>query len=297
MGWILIPQSCQVNVRKGKNGETRTLLKHQKSCWINQPKSQNQMKTKTPIKNEETWVIPTYWNGFKNSEKNLVDDRVPLQGGSHASSSHESSLEPTRREDLGKHSVYIHFQKTEIARSARGPKSHGPRAEDVLAESYLVQIILVVWLQQIIKFSVKVVNLETLIDMQSWCKTWPPNGSSRIRAKQKTSQETQRSLQKVLGARIGSLKSFTLTIPWNLAKPVKMFPGIIVRQHHTDRNEWDCWESSTQIERRDICGIVAIRSGWKLVGRFHGMLYLSAKHSRSLVWWENSIRDAFWRTF
>ena len=34
-----------------------------------------------------------------------------------------------------------------------------------------------------------------------------------------------------------------------------------------------------------------------MVGRFHGMLYLSAKHSRSLVWWENSIRKAFWRTF
>ena len=31
----------------------------------------------------------------------------------------------------------------------------------------------------------KVVNLETITDMQSWCKTWPPNGSSRIRAKQK----------------------------------------------------------------------------------------------------------------
>ena len=39
-------------------------------------------------------------------------------------------------------------------------------------------------------------NLETVIDMQSWCR--PLNGSSRIRAKQKTSQETQRSLQKFL---------------------------------------------------------------------------------------------------
>ena len=33
-------------------------------------------------------------------------------------------------------------------------------------------------------------------------------------------------------SRIGSLKSFTLTIPWKLAKPVKIFPGITVRQHH-----------------------------------------------------------------
>ena len=38
-------------------------------------------------------------------------------------------------------------------------------------------------------------------------------------------------------SRIGSLKSFTLTIPWNLARPVKIFPGIIVRQHHTDQKQ------------------------------------------------------------
>ena len=39
--------------------------------------------------------------------ENLVDDEIPLQGGSHTSSSHEASLEPIakRREDLGKHSV------------------------------------------------------------------------------------------------------------------------------------------------------------------------------------------------
>ena len=36
-------------------------------------------------------------------------------------------------------------------------------------------------------------------------------------------------------------------------------------------------------EWRYICCIVGITSGWKLVGRFHGMLLLSAKHSRSLL--------------
>ena len=42
---------------------------------------------------------------------NLVDDEIPLQGGSHASSSHEVSSEPTtkRREDLSKHNVHTHF--------------------------------------------------------------------------------------------------------------------------------------------------------------------------------------------
>ena len=34
--------------------------------------------------------------------------------------------------------------------------------------------------------------------------------------------------------RTGSLKSFTPTILWNLAKLVKIFPGIIARLHHID---------------------------------------------------------------
>ena len=52
--------------------------------------------------------IPEWLQEFR---ENLVDDEIPLQGGSHASSSHEASLEPTtkRREDLGKHNVHTHF--------------------------------------------------------------------------------------------------------------------------------------------------------------------------------------------
>ena len=74
-----------------------------------------------------------------------MDDEIPLQGGSRASSSHEVSLEPTtkRREDLGKHSVYTHFRKTEIARSVNGPKLEGPHAEDAMAKPYLELQILV----------------------------------------------------------------------------------------------------------------------------------------------------------
>ena len=46
-------------------------------------------------------------------KENLVDDEIPVHGDSHASSSHEASLEPVfkRREDLGKHSVFSHFPK------------------------------------------------------------------------------------------------------------------------------------------------------------------------------------------
>ena len=54
--------------------------------------------------------IPEWLQEFREI---LVDDEIPLQGGSHASSSHEVSLEPTtkRREDLGKHNVHTQFPK------------------------------------------------------------------------------------------------------------------------------------------------------------------------------------------
>ena len=70
---------------------------------------------------------------------NWVDNEIPEQGDSHASSPHEASLEPTfkRREDLGKHSVFLISLKTEIARSVKGPKLQGPHAEDAMAKPYL----------------------------------------------------------------------------------------------------------------------------------------------------------------
>ena len=72
--------------------------------------------------------------------------------------------------------------------------------------------------------------------MQSWCRIWPPNGSSRIRAKPKLLRKYKGAC-KSSWSPIGSLKSFTLTIPWNLAKLVKICPGIIVRRQHTDRKQ------------------------------------------------------------
>ena len=119
--------------------------------------------------------------------ENLVDDRIPEHRDSHASSSHEPSLEPTpaRSADLGKHNVYTHFpkdrncetcQRTKITRAPCRRRIGGavPRAiffGDLITADH--------------KVLSEVMNLETIIDMQSWCRTSPPNGSSRIRAKQK----------------------------------------------------------------------------------------------------------------
>ena len=80
-----------------------------------------------------------------------MDDRVPERRDSHASSSHEPSLEPTptRSADLGAHSVYTHFpkdrhceicQRTRITRAPCRRRNGGavPRAEifgDLITQS------------------------------------------------------------------------------------------------------------------------------------------------------------------
>ena len=129
-----------------------------------------------------------------------MDDEIPLQGGSHASSSHEASLEPRlkRREDLCKHSVYTHFpedrnceicQKTKITRAPcrRRIGRVVPRAEifnDLITADHKV-------LgdgcepRNNHRYAVVVQDLAT-----QWIQAYP--------CKNKTSQETKRSLQKFL---------------------------------------------------------------------------------------------------
>ena len=121
-----------------------------------------------------------------------MDDEIPAHGDSHASSSHEASLEPIfkRREDLGKHSVYTHFPKdrnceickrTNITRAPcrRRNGEAVPRAEkfgDLMAADHKVHNH---------RYAVVVQDLAT-----QWIQAYP--------CKNKTSQETQRSLQKFL---------------------------------------------------------------------------------------------------
>ena len=55
--------------------------------------------------------------------------------------------------------------------------------------------------------------------------------------KSKNFTRNPEKLAKVPGTRRGSHKSFTLTIPQNLANLVKKYPGITVRQYHTDQKQ------------------------------------------------------------
>ena len=141
--------------------------------------------------------IPEWLQEFR---ENLVDDEVPDRGGSHASSSHEVSLEPTtkRREDFGKHSVYTHFlkyrncdicQRTKITRAPCRRRNGGavPRAEnfgDSITADHKV----------LSEGCESRNNHRYAVVVQDWATQWIQAYS----CKTKTSQETQKSLQKFL---------------------------------------------------------------------------------------------------
>ena len=139
--------------------------------------------------------IPEWLQEFRD---NLVDDRVPERRDSHASSSHEPSLEPMRSVDLGKHSVYTHFpkdrnceicQRTKITRAPcrRRIGRVVPRAEnfgDLITADHKV-LSEGCESRNNHRHAVVVQDLAT-----QWIQSYP--------CKTKTSQETQRSLQKFL---------------------------------------------------------------------------------------------------
>ena len=141
--------------------------------------------------------IPEWLPEFR---ENLVDDRVPEHRDSHTSSSHELHLEstPVRSEDLGKHSVYTHFlkdrnceicQRTKITRAPcrRLIGTVVPRAENFgdLITANLKVLSENCESRNNHRYAIVVQDLAT-----QWIQSCP--------CTTKTSQETQRSLQKFL---------------------------------------------------------------------------------------------------
>ena len=172
----------QGNLRKSKPTKTQNLIKKETT-----------IERGNPCDSE----IPEWLQEFT---ENLVDDEIPLQGGSRASSSHEVSLEPTtkRREDLGKHSVDTHFPKdrnceickrTKIKRAPcrRRNGEAVPRAAnfgDLITADHKV-LSDKCESRNNHRYAVVVQDLAT-----QWIQAYP--------CKNKISQETQRSLQKFL---------------------------------------------------------------------------------------------------
>ena len=202
-----VPVSNSVDDRSGRPDETQA----NKIPKTN--KKETTIERGGPLCSDDS-EIPEWLQEFRD---NLVDDEIPLQGGSHASSSHEASLEPItkRREDLGKHNVHTHFPKdrnceickrTKITRApCRRRKGEAvPRAD----------------------------NFGDLITADH--KVLSDNCESRSIAKTKLHKKPREACKSSWNPR-GNQKSFTLTIPWNSEKLVKISPGIIARLHHTDR--------------------------------------------------------------
>ena len=128
-----VPVSELVDDRSGKPEE----IQANKNPKTN--KKETAMERGNPLCSDDP-EIPEWLQEFR---ENLVDDEIPLQGGSHASSSHEVSLKPTtkRREDSSKHNVHTHFprdrnceicKRTKITRASCTRRIGGvvPRAEN-----------------------------------------------------------------------------------------------------------------------------------------------------------------------
>ena len=220
-----VPVSNSVDDRSGKPDE----IQANKNPKTN--KKETTIERRNPCGDSE---IPEWLQEFR---ENLVDDEIPLQGGSHASSSHEVSLEPTfkRREDLVEHSVYTHFPKdrnceickrTKITRApCRRRKGEAvPRAEnfgDLITADHKV-LSDNCESRNNHRYAVVVQDLAT-----QWTQSYPCK-------KQKLHKKPREACKSSWNPR-GNQTSFTLTIPWNSAKFVKILPGIIARLHHTDR--------------------------------------------------------------
>ena len=180
--------STSVDDRSGQPDETQA----------NKIQKPNKKETTIERGNLASSEVPEWLQEFR---ENLVDDVIPVHGDSHASSFHEVSLEPTfkRREDLGKHSVYTHFPKdgnceickrtTKITRAScrRRNGEAVPRAEkfgDLITADHKV-LSDNCESRNKHRYAVVVQDLAT-----QWIQAYP--------CKNKTSQETQRSLQKFL---------------------------------------------------------------------------------------------------
>ena len=82
----------------------------------------------------------------------------------------------------------------------------------------------------------KKVNRGTIIDMPWWYTIWQRSGYNPTHVKKNFPGDPLEP-DEVPGADEENKSHFTLTMPWNLASPVKISPGMIVRQHHTDQKQ------------------------------------------------------------
>ena len=143
------------------------------------------------------WTTCYDYRGDVDYRRVFLQERVPECRDTHASSSHERSSEPmpTRSADLGKHNVYTHFPKDrncEICQRTPCRRRIGgavPRAESFGDLKTAVHKVLNENCES--RHNRRCAIVEQDLATQ-WIQSFP--------CKTKTSQETQRSLQKFLEA-------------------------------------------------------------------------------------------------
>ena len=93
------PAVSEIQIRERKDGNSSDISPVHVSNSVDDRSGQPD-ETTTERGNSLNSEIPQWRQEFR---ENLVDDEFPVHGDSHASSSHEASLEPTfkRREDFG----------------------------------------------------------------------------------------------------------------------------------------------------------------------------------------------------
>ena len=156
----------------------------------------------------------------------------------HISSSNELPMEPRAKVSLGsgKHSVYTRFPKdrncdfclrTKITRAScrRRTGTVVPKAEkfgDLITADHKV----------LGEGCESRNNHRFAVVVQDLATQWLQYHPTKLKLLRKPRRANRSSW-----SRQGNQKSFTLTIPWNLANPVKNYPGTIVRQRHTNRKQ------------------------------------------------------------
>ena len=166
----------------------------------------------------------------------------------------------------GKHSIFTHFQKdrkcdiclrTNITRAScwRRTGSVVPRAEhfgDLITADHKV---LGEGKESRDNHRYAVVAQDLT---SQWIQSYP--------CKTKTSQETEKSFQKFLEPTMKPKVVYTdNSLEFGKYCEDLSLESLFVNTAQIG-NKWNCRESSAQSERRDICGVVAFRPGWKMVG-------------------------------
>ena len=254
-------------------------------------------ETENPHKNDDdvdvqgnlSHDLPEWLEEFKG---NLVDESVPEHRDA-SSSSHELPSEPRAKVVSVKHCIFTHFPKDrncDICVRAQITSSSCRTGTGIVESGQFRDLITAD--QRVLSEGCEFRNnYRYAAD-----KIWQLSGYNPTHVKQKLLRKRRRSC-KSSWSRRGNQKTLTPRIPQNLANLVKTFPGIIVRQHLTDRKlmgllREQCAESRKG-HLRYCCNQVW---GKKKVGGFHGMLLLFAKHTRSLVWWDDTWGEAIRRT-